>query len=280
LTTPDEQQGPRPDGIEVEFFTITPDIKVESASTSMLGSLPSRAVQLCPPVSTATGNGWYVYPPIDFALRWLGHESEFSLLENNEPVKWQSLAGFHDIRLPQSAMIADAVPEEFKANFDIAFAKWGGEIPFCDADPRAPNLIELLTGVYAKTPPGWSLLVRGVANWTGGIDHQAVEGIVDTSWYSAMLPTMVRLLRQDQVVRFYRRFPYAMFQLVPTAAFTRSTLEKARVHSGVEHLPAGVWRSMVEQRNAKNKQPGRYAREQRKRNRDANARRGAEHQHG
>ena len=269
MDTSDGRPDPPESGeIKVEFYTISPDVKIEPASTSMLGSLPSRAVQLCPPVTSATGNGWYVYPPFDFALRWFGHESEFSLLKNNNPVQWQSLAGFYDIRMPQSAEIAAAVPEQFKDDFLTTYAKWDGAIPFCDADPRAPNLIEVSTGVFAKTPPGWSLLVRGVANWTGGIDHQVVEGLVDTSWYSAVLPTTIRLLKQDQIVRFYRRFPIAMLQLVPNLAYARSTLENAVVHSGVEHIPGAVWNSLAETRTAKDRQPGRYARIQRQRSRN------------
>jgi hypothetical protein len=66
----------------VEFFLLYPDAPLpEPASNSVRGSLPSRAVRLCQPILAASAFGWYVFPPVDFALRWDGHATEWSLLE-------------------------------------------------------------------------------------------------------------------------------------------------------------------------------------------------------
>jgi hypothetical protein len=247
----------------VEFFVWTADTRIEPASTSVIGSLPSRAVQLCPPVTTASGNGWYLYPPMDFALRWDGQQSEFSLLQANEPTAWVSLAGFHDALLPQSAEIRAALPEQRRGEWDRIHQKWGGQLPFCSADPRAPSIIEILPGLMMRTSPGWSTLVRGVPNWPGGVDHVSVEGIIETEWYLSSIPTMVRLLHQNKIVRFHRRFPLATLQVVPTVGYDRTTLESARTHVGVDSFPDGVWQAYVAKREGRSRQPGDYQRRQR-----------------
>ncbi|MFY1617871.1 DUF6065 family protein [Micromonospora sp. WMMD736] len=231
--------------LRVEIYSLYGDAKPsEAASPSLRGSLPARAVQQCPPVAAASGFGWYVYPPTDFALRWDGQDTEWTLLAENEPAHWRSLAGGYDGKLPDAAGQLRAAPEQFHGDLDI-FDRYGASIPFLDADPRAANTVELVTGVVARTSPGWCLIARGVPNWPAQRGVQLYEGVVETDWYTSLLPTILRLTEAGQVVRFYRNIPLMCLQPVH-----RSTLEAFRqaelvTGEGLPAWPEDVWSDFV-----------------------------------
>jgi hypothetical protein len=238
----DDAVAERADGSPVvEFFCLYPDTHPpEPASRDVRGSLPARAVKTCTPLTAGSAFGWYIYPPVDFALRWHGSETEWSLLDDNEPVQWRSLAGGHDGTL---AIATEALAQVPEADLDI-FDRYGGSIPFIDADPRGPDRVEIVTGVLARTSPGWTLLVREPPNWPRHEGVQVYEGIIETEWYRSYLPTIIRLTVQHKVVRFYRNLPIMAVQPIPVA-----TLEAARspavVCRGVGEFPADVWAQFV-----------------------------------
>ncbi|MFC4018314.1 DUF6065 family protein [Micromonospora sp. GCM10011542] len=231
--------------LRAEIYSLYDDTRpAEAASASLRGSLPARAVQHCPPVAAGSGFGWYVYPPADFALRWDGQDTEWTVLEENEPAGWRSLAGGYDGKLPDAAARLAGAPERFRDDLDI-FDRYGGSIPFLDADPRAANTIELVTGVVARTSPGWCLLARGVPNWPVQRGLQLYEGVVETDWYTSLLPTILRLTEPGQVVRFYRNIPLMCLQPVH-----RSTLDAFRhaelvSEQGLADWPEDVWADFV-----------------------------------
>jgi Family of unknown function (DUF6065) len=249
----------------VEFYSLYPDVRgPELASPDLRGAMPARAARVCAPMTVASGFGWYVYPPVDFAVRWDGRCAEWSLLEENEPTGWLSLSGGVTGRLPAAPDALRAAPDRFQADFDV-FDKYGG-VPFIEADPHDGQTLEVITGVLARTPPGWWLLVRDVPNRPHGRDHQILEGMVETDWYRAYLPTMVRLNRQNATVRFHRRAPIMAVQPIPRAA-----VEMARrpplAHRGLGEFPDDVWEEFVAWRRYK-QQPSTvatYVREQRER---------------
>lgn len=229
---------------KVELFSVYPDVREpEPASRDVRGSLPSRAVQRCPPVTTASAFGWYIYPPADFALRWDGRTTEWSLLEDNEPVQWRSLAGGYDGALPWAKDLLAKAPERLRDDLDV-FDKFGGTVGFIDADPRAVNTLEVLTGIVARTSPGWWLLVREVPNWPRSNDHQILEGILETDWYRSWLPTMIRLTEQHRVVRFYRNFPIMVAQPIPRVA-VEAMREPIVVRRGLDEFDDQLWREFV-----------------------------------
>ncbi|HEY3009302.1 MAG TPA: DUF6065 family protein [Micromonosporaceae bacterium] len=256
--------------LRVEIYTIYPDVRSpERASATVRGSLPSRAVQHCPPVSAASGFGWYVYPPADFALRWDGRESEWSLLAENEPTQWRSLAGGHDAQLPDvKTYLADA-PERFRKDMDI-LRRFDGGFPFVDADPRAGNMIEVTTGTVARTSTGWCLLARPVPNWpdTGGV--QILDGLVETDWYRSTIPTILRLTEPGRTVRFYRDIPIMALQPVHRSTFEAVGSTPLTVGRGLHDWPDDIWAEYVHMRRERDDPTRRsaYRREQRRRARE------------
>jgi Family of unknown function (DUF6065) len=220
----------------VEFFLFNPNTPPpEPASPTVRGILPARGVQMCPPVTEGSGFGWYVYPPLDFALRWDGQTMEFARLADNEPAGWQSLAGGYDLWLEEDQ--------------------------------------EVLLGLIARTPEGWSLLMRDVPNWPKARDHQILEGVIDTAWYGGPIPIMVRMLETGRVVRFYRTIPMAVAQLLLRIAIEASQKSPAEPVSGIQNFPDDVWQRFVEhrRRRVRGKGRGTYRAQQRRQARAAAA---------
>jgi hypothetical protein len=250
----------------VEFFLLNPDVRPpEPATRDVRGSLPARAARMCPPVTMASSFGWYVFPPIDFALRWDGPDTEWSPLSDNEPTRWRSLAGGKDALLPHTRAVLDDLPERYQRDLDI-FDYVERTIPFMDADPRACNHIELITGLVARTSPGWYLLTRDVSNWPQAGDHQILNGIVETDWYRGYVPTMIRLTQQHRVVRFYRDQPVMVVQ--PVARVALETVRRGAVtHRGIDAFPDDMWSEFVAARRRRQGAPGAgsYAGERRSR---------------
>lgn len=251
----------------VEFFLFNSNTPPpEPASRTVRGILPSRGVQMCTPLTAASGYGWYVFPPVDFALRWDGQTMEWSRLADNEPARWYSLSGGYDLWIEEDQEALRRAPERFRADFDI-FDYHEGRIPFIDTDPRLGNTCELNPGLVARTPEGWCLLVRDVPNWPKARDHQVLEGVLDTEWYGGFVPVMVRMLETNRVVRFYRTIPMAVVQPVPRAAVEASARPVPKPISGIENFPDEVWQRFVANRRRRldGKGRGTYAAERRKR---------------
>lgn len=245
--------------LKVEFFTVYPDAPPpEPASSTVRGSLPARAVQFCPPVTAGSGFGWYVFPPVDFALRWDGQTTEWSLLEGNEPTHWQSLAGGYEGDLAAGREVLANLPESMRSDIDV-FDRTREMIPFLDADPRAGDLVEVFPGVAARTSPGWALLLRSVPNWLPRAGFEALDGVIETAWHRSPLNAIIRLTTPGRVVRFHRRIPMLVLQPVPIVAVEAAQKVTASVTRGLAQWPADVWREVVEVRRRRQANPpGKY----------------------
>jgi hypothetical protein len=68
------------------------------------------------------------------------------------------------------------------------------------------------TGCIAKTAPGWSLLVRGVANLSHSQSYQMLEGIIETDQWFGPLFDNVRLLKTDVPIEFRSDVPFLQVQ--------------------------------------------------------------------
>lgn len=249
---------------EVEFFLFYPEAPpLVPASNSVNGSLPVRATQLCPPVTTASGFGWYIFPPLDFAMRWDGQESHFSLLVDNEPTEWRSLAGGKNLFLSDGMERFGELPDDRRRDIEEMLPPGG--IPIANADPRGPFRVELQFGLMARTSPGWASLVRSAPNWPYA-GYQVLEGIIDTSWSRSLIPVMVQFTEPQRVVRFYRNVPAAALQVVPEVSYSSATTKAATVTRGASAVPEDIWREHVETRTARyrHERPGNYMLRQRR----------------
>ena len=169
----------------------------QRADRSAGGLLPTRAFRYCEAVTTASAFGWYVFPPISFSLIWDGEDMAWTF---DGAEDWYPLgtAQFPDF----SAEFDRAAPEHVR----------GYAPPFIAALPE-PGVVQVWSGLLARTRPEWSLLIRPPVNIPRKGGYDLFEGIVETDRWFGPLFTNVRLTRTDAPVTFDADFP--LFQVQP-----------------------------------------------------------------
>jgi hypothetical protein len=59
----------------VHFYRLIDEARLpQRADRSAAGTLPTRAYRYCEAVTTATGFGWWIFPPTDLQFLWDGHD--------------------------------------------------------------------------------------------------------------------------------------------------------------------------------------------------------------
>jgi len=228
----------------------------ERAGRDALGTMPVRAARHCDAVAAASGYGWWLRPPIDFDLLFDGHRLWWSCAE--------AFAGW----LPLEA----AQFPGFAACFDAAApeAARGYSAPFLTALPEG-GMVQVWTGLLARTAPGWSLLLRSPVNLAGPAGAVAFEGIVEADLWGGPLFANFRLTRTDEPVPFRRALPFLQAVPVPQFAYGDAVLSATDAASGLDSLGEDDWagwmRDVVEPSRSSDHRPGRYAAEVRRRRR-------------
>lgn len=171
------------------------------------GTLPTRAARYCDAVTAAAAFGWWVYPPMDFSLLWDG-----------EAIHW-TYAG-QTQWLPLDAAQFPYLGRDFDAAAPAALR--GGSPPFLTALAE-PGVVQVWTGLLARTAPGWSLLVRPPANLPGTGGYASYEGIVEADRWFGPLFTNIRLTRTDVPVRLRTAVPLLQVQPLPRIAYADAT---------------------------------------------------------
>ncbi len=237
----------------VRFHRLIPTAPApHRADRSALGTLPTRATRYCDAVTSAAAFGWHVYMPLELSFFWDG-----------EAVFWT----YGDIGswLPLSA----AQYPHFAATFDkiAPTAAAGCSPPFLTALPEA-GVVQIWTGLLARTAPGWSLLIRSPANLPAMGGFSLYEGIVETDRWFGPLFVNIRLTRTHAPVLLGMDMPLAQLQPLPRAAYADASLDAAHT---TDSLGPSDWDDYIETIVSPNDDPerqqGRYAIAARKRRR-------------
>ncbi len=174
----------------------------QRADRAAAGTLPTRAFRYCEPVVTASSFGYYIFPPISFSLMWDGNEFTWT---------YEGADGWMPLRtaqFPHFAAHFDAgVPEEIR----------GFSPPFLGALQEA-GLVQMWSGLVARTAPGWSLLVRACANIPRSQPVEFFEGIIETDRWFGPLITNFRITKTGVPVDFRADFPILQVQALPREA--------------------------------------------------------------
>ena len=138
----------------VEFFRLIRQTRpAKRAERAAAGYLPSRGLRYCDALTSATGYGYWVFPPLDIRLIWNGEEIFWSYGPDES---WLPLSGTDSgaVQFPNYATAFDATAPEFLHGYSP---------PFLTALPEQGG-VQMWTGLLARTRPGWSLSVRSPVN--------------------------------------------------------------------------------------------------------------------
>lgn len=219
----------------VEFFRMLPQSRApKRADRSAAGYLPSRAMRYCDPLTSATGFGYWVFPPMDMSLMWDGEQVFWSY---GAAKGWLPLSGTAAgaVQFPNYAAAFDAIaPAELR----------GYSPPFLTALPELGG-VQIWTGLLAKTCPGWSLSVRPPVNLPAIPGLVAWEGIIETDFWFGPLFTNVRLTHTDAPVRLRANVPLLQLQPIPQVAYREETLAAMACRDTAE-LTADDWTRLGE----------------------------------
>jgi hypothetical protein len=181
-----------------QFYRFIPDAPVpQRADRSADGTLPANGLRYCEPLAAASGFGWHFYPPMNFALVWSGDEIAWA---RGGAEKFSSLRGAQ-------------FPGFRKAFEDIAPDGLKELAPPFLVQGLMPGVVQIWSGYFARTAPGWALLSRGVANKPKTQPYANFEGIIETNTWFGPLFTNVQLTRTNSRVEFHMRTPF--FQVQP-----------------------------------------------------------------
>ncbi|MCG8461206.1 MAG: DUF6065 family protein [Holophagales bacterium] len=215
------------------FYQLYPDAPSPTLADATLGgSIPLRALKHCEPFTSASGFGWFVYPPIDFSLRW---EGEVIYWKQRLEEPWRVLDD--PVLLP--GLVERAVADGFR---DIVEE---GIPPFLGRAFEA-GLVQIWSGLVVRTRPGWSILVRPLANFPKDSRYEVLDGLIETEWFFGPLVTPIRIRKTDEPIRFLTRKPLYQIQPVRTDAYRRKFLEEFEVRQGMGAMNEADWKRFRE----------------------------------
>jgi len=238
----------------VRFYRIVPEApEPMRADRSALGMLPTAAFQYCEPVCSASAFGWYVFPPAAFHVQWDGTDFVWT---HDDGDTWQPLVSEHFPGLPER-FDADA-PEDMR----------GLAPPFLSRVAQ-PGVLQIWSGLLARTAPGWSILVRPPANLPRSQHFEVYEGIIETDrWFSAVFANL-RMITANRPIEFDPTLPLVQVQPLQRATYDEAALRSFDVVGSIASFTADDWdayrHSIASRRTDRMLRPGRYATDVRKR---------------
>jgi len=238
----------------VRFHRLIPAIRPpQRASRDAAGTIPIRAARYCEALTTACEFGWYVFAPLDMQLYWDGADIHWSCAEFPDWMVLDDAAQF-----PHFAQMFDEMAPA---------AARGCSPPFLTRLPE-PGMLQVWTGLIARTAPGWCLNVRPPVNFTPMNGFTMFEGILDADLWCGPLFANMRLTRTHQPVRLSAELPLLQVQPVPRASLGGAVLSRFGTPDG---LSPGDWadyiRDIVVPNADPHRPPGRYATRVRQRRR-------------
>jgi hypothetical protein len=210
----------------VTFYRLVPQARPpQRADRAAAGTLPTRAFRYCEPVVTASAFGYYVFPPINFSLMWDGTEVSWTY---HGAAQWMPLRA---AQFPGFAAYFDShAPDEIR----------GFAPPFLGA-LQEPGLVQMWTGLVARTAPGWSLLVRPSANLPRSQQIELFEGVIETDRWFGPLITNFRLTRTGIPIDFQADFPILQVQPLPREVLDEAGLNHFSVVPNIADLRPQDW---------------------------------------
>ncbi len=220
-----QQAAPRKSPLVV-FHRVLPFGRLpQRADRSGAGSMPTRAFRYCEPSSSASGFGYYIFPPISFSLLWDGQDIRWTFDGASDwmPLKSVQYPGFRDL----FDSIAPQEIQEYAPPFLVAF--------------QEPGLFQMWTGIIARTAPGWSLMIRPPVNVPRPGGYEPFEGIIETDRWFGPLITNIRLTKTDVPINFSSEFPLVQVLPIPRQSYDEATLNNYELVPDLKQFTPEDW---------------------------------------
>jgi hypothetical protein len=136
---------------------------IAPADRTLRGTANKAATRFCGPFTHANRAGWWLFPPVDVDITWLGGtEFEYDVLTE------YSHDDYHLIHFLLDETDG-AAPEKWLPRTKFS---WG---------IVEPGVVQIWTGCIFQTPPGWGLHIRSPINCAPRGFH-VMEAILETDW--------------------------------------------------------------------------------------------------
>jgi hypothetical protein len=242
----------------VSFYRAVPEsFEPMRADRSALGVIPTAAFQYCEALTSASAYGFYVFPPMTFFLQWDGTDVIWSFEDSDT---WFPLTSEHFPNF--SEYFDERAPDDIK----------GFAPPFLTRT-FFPGVVQIWSGLFVRTAPGWSLLVRPPANLPRSQTFECYEGILEADRWFGPLFINLRLTATDRPIEINHKKPLFQVQPLMRETYSEKNLRSFRVIDELASLSPADWesyRETVVKPNRGHYRPiGRYAASVRKRGRHA-----------
>jgi hypothetical protein len=209
----------------VTFYRFLPGLQPRRGGHDAAGTLPHRAVQYCEPSRTASAFGYYVFLPFSFQIEWDGGtEGIWSFDGGNE---WFPLT---ETAYPGSFAAWDAIAPEICKGYCPSFLTFS----------EVPGLLQVWTGWFARTAPGYSLLIKSPANLPSSTGYEVLEGIIETDTWFGPVFTNLRLTRSERPIAFDGMRPFLQAQPIHRDQYSDAHLNRVSVQDAAD-MPADLW---------------------------------------
>jgi hypothetical protein len=241
----------------VTFHRLIPTARLpQRADRSAAGMLPTRAFRYCEPSTSASGFGYYIFPAMDFSLRFDGYD-----------VLWTYPGVSEWFPIPKLGAVQYPGFRDYFAS--VAPPECAEYAPPLMGVLQEPGFMQMWTGLVARTAPGWSLLVRSPANFGRPGGYEPFEGVIETDHWFGPLITNLRLIKTDTPIDFRQEHPMLQVQPIPRIAYQEATLNNYELVPDLKQFAPEDWDDFydtVVRPNAMTERPrGMYAAESRKR---------------
>lgn len=195
------------------------------ASRSAEGTLPTRATRYCQPVTEASGFGYHLCVPINFSVLYDGCDALWT---------WEGQEDWYNLGVAQfpgfSERFDESAPKGFQS-YAPPFLSMGED----------PGMLQIWTGVFARTAPGWGLLVRSPVNLDHSRGYEHLEGIIETDRWFGPLFTNIRLRNIGHAIHFVKRHPFIQLQPVHRDTYGERALSSVVIERGLASMSKKDW---------------------------------------
>ena len=238
----------------ISFYRAIPEsLPPMRADRGALGVLPTAAFQYCEAITSASAFGWYVFPPMSFYLQWDGTDV---LWTHETAESWFPLTSCHFPRFAEH--FDENAPEHIR----------GYAPPFL-TQLFVPGMVQIWSGLFVRTAPGWSLLIRPPANVARSQSFEPFEGIVETdSWFGPLFVN-IRLTATDRPIEISTEKPLFQVQPLRRETYSERHLRSFNFVEDLSGLSTKDWNdyreTVVKPNEGAYRPTGRYAASVRKR---------------